>query len=98
MTVETETMTTGELATEMPELAVARAYAGRMAFMRNLRGLRDDVISTYPDEAFERGYVKWRRVPWWSELMVSDPTGIKRILLDNGANYVKSDLFRALAA
>ncbi len=89
-------MTAMEPVGDIPALAVPRPHPGRTSFMQRLRGLRDNVLATYPEEALERGYVKWRRAPWWSELMVGDPAGIKHILLDNRANYTKSVLFRSL--
>jgi hypothetical protein len=56
-------MTAMEPAGDNPDLAVPRPHPGRTSFMRRLRGLRDNVLASYPKEALERGYAKWRRAP-----------------------------------
>jgi cytochrome P450 len=93
---ETEVMTKPPVApkraaTTPPDLAGPRAPARRLSFFAALRAMRDNPLATIPMVAYEQ--------PIWEaksmlgkQFFVSDPAGIKRILLDNVANYPKTAL------
>jgi cytochrome P450 len=59
------------------------------------RTLRDNMIATYGEEAFERDIVE-RKVFGRSRFLVSEPAAIKRVLLDNAANYQKTEITRRI--
>jgi cytochrome P450 len=74
-----------------PDLAGPKPPVKRLSFFARLRAMHDNPLATIPMVA----YVK----PIWEaksmsgkQFVVSDPAGIKRILLDNVANYPKTAL------
>jgi cytochrome P450 len=70
----------------------ARSSLPLFAFFRTLR---DNMIATYPEEAYERDIVQ-RNVLGRRRFLVSDPGAIKHVLLDNAANYQKSEITRRI--
>jgi len=66
-----------------------------MPLLRFLRTLRDSSVATYGEEMFEQAVIE-RRVLWQRYLIVSAPSGIERVLLENAGNYVKSRVARRL--
>src|SRR5215472_7907516 len=78
-----------------PILAAPRPRKGRMSFLEFVRTMRHNLIATYSEEAFERDIVV-RKLLWQRSFLVNDPAGIKRVLLDNVANYQKTNITRRL--
>lgn len=97
------TMTDGLAPVGAP--APARPILAGLVDPRTLKGAaarkarKDRVFNNIPDEAFEKPIVMLRALGG-SALIVSDPVGVKRVLIDNVANYPKAELeqrfFRAL--
>ncbi len=60
----------------------------RPSTWRFLRSLRRDVLSTFAEESYERLTIRGSILgkPF---LLVNDPAGIRRVLVDNAFNYVK---------
>ena len=76
-------------------LAAPPRFRGRIPLLRFLRTLRDSSVATYGEEMFEQAVIE-RRVLWQRYLIVSAPSGIERVLLENAGNYVKSRVARRL--
>ncbi len=55
---------------------------------RFFRSLRTDVLGTFAEEAYERPAIR-NRFLGRTFLLVNDPAGIRRVLVDNAFNYVK---------
>jgi cytochrome P450 len=71
-----------------PELAGPKAPAKRLSFFAALRAMNDNPLATIPVIAYEQP-IWGAKSMFGNQLLVSDPAGIKRILLDNVANYPK---------
>jgi cytochrome P450 len=79
------------LATHPPELAGPKAPAKPLSFFAALRAMKDNPLATIPVTAYEQPLWEAKSV-FGKQLIVSDPAGIKRVLLDNVANYPKTAL------
>ncbi len=79
----------------LPGLADLRGLTGEAA----RRARKQRVYNNVPDRCFEEPVVFLRGI-FGSALVVGDPAGVKRVLVDNVANYPKRDIqlrmFRAL--
>jgi cytochrome P450 len=78
-------------ATRPPELAGPRAPAKRLSFFAALRTMQSNPLATIPVAAYEQPVWHAKNI-FDEQLLVSDPAGIKRVLLDNVANYPKTAL------
>jgi cytochrome P450 len=78
-------------ATQPPELAGPRAPARRLPLFAALRAMNENPFATIPAIAYEQPIWEAKSI-FGSQLLVSDPGGIKRVLLDNVANYPKAAL------
>src|SRR5262249_462766 len=74
-----------------PELAGPKAPAKPLSFFAALRAMNVNPLATIPVMAYE--HPVWEANSMFgNQLLVSDPAGIKRVLLDNVANYPKTEL------
>src|SRR5262249_40929514 len=71
-----------------PELAGPKAPAKPLSFFAALRTMNVNPLATIPAIAYEQPIWEAKSM-FGNQLLVSDPAGIKRILLDNVANYPK---------
>jgi cytochrome P450 len=78
-----------------PGLPVPVPARTRLPLFAFFRTLRDNMIATYPEEAYERDIVQ-RNVFGRRRFLVSDPGAIKHVLLDNAASYQKSEITRRI--
>jgi cytochrome P450 len=78
-------------ATRAPELAGPKAPAQRLSFFAALAAMKDNPLATVPVMAYEQPIWEAKSM-FGNQVVVSDPAGIKRILLDNVANYPKAPL------
>ncbi len=78
-----------------PVLPAPVPRAGRMGLFEFLRTLRDNMVATYPQQAYEREILE-TRILGRRRFIVNDPAAIKQVLLDNAANYQKSEITRRL--
>jgi len=69
-----------------------RAWPPLFGFFRTLR---DNMIATYTEEAYERDIVQ-RKIFGRCRFLVNEPGAIKHVLLDNAANYQKSEITRRM--
>jgi len=78
-----------------PRLAAPAPRPGSLSLFEYFRVLRDSLIATYSSEAYERDIVE-RTLFGRRRLLVNEPTAIKHVLLDNAANYYKSEITRRM--
>jgi cytochrome P450 len=78
-----------------PILARPTPLDEKTSLRQFLRTLRDSSIATWRAETYASD-IEIRRLLWRKTVVVNDPSGIKHVLLDNAANYRKSELSRRL--
>src|SRR6202142_1089806 len=78
-----------------PVLAAPVPRSGSLSLFEYFRVLRDSLIATYAKEAYERDFVE-RTLFGRSRLLVNEPAAIKHVLLDNAANYQKTEITRRI--
>ena len=78
-----------------PALPAPMPRRGRLPLLEFFRTLRDNMIATYAQEAYERDIVE-RKIFGRSRFLVNEPAAIKHVLLDNAANYQKSEITRRI--
>ncbi len=89
-------MSTIEESANMPPiLAAPRPPQGPMSLWRFVRTLRENSLATYRAEAYSADIIATRLL-WRRTFFVNEPTGIKHVLLDNAANYHKTEITRRL--
>jgi cytochrome P450 len=76
-------------------LAVPVAPRERPSFREFLRLVRDNTLATYPPDAFDKDIISGRLL-WRRRFIINEPNAIRHVLLDNAANYTKSELTRRL--
>jgi len=82
-------------AIETPRLAFPIRQDGPLKFRQFLRLVRENTLATYPPEAFDEDIIAGRLL-WRRRFIINEPRGIRHVLLDNAANYRKSELTRRL--
>jgi cytochrome P450 len=80
---------------ENPALAMPIRPAGQPNFRQFLRLVRENTLATYPPEAFDEDIIAGRLL-WRRRFIINEPSGVRHVLLDNAANYKKSELTRRL--
>src|SRR6516164_10647562 len=80
---------------QSPILAMPARPEGRLSFAQFLRLVRENTLATYPPEAFDEDIVAGRLL-WRRRFIINQPSAIRHVLLDNAANYTKSELTRRL--
>jgi cytochrome P450 len=74
-----------------PVLIGPRPPEKRLPLLTVLQVMRDNPLATIPRAAYEQPI--WEAKGWFGrQLLLSDPAGIKHVLLDNVANYPKAAL------
>jgi cytochrome P450 len=82
-------------ASEAPPLAAPRLPEGRTTLRRSLRDMRENALSAHPPENFSADIIV-QRVLWRRLFIINEPNAIKHIVLDNAANYTKSEVGRRI--
>src|ERR1700679_3803021 len=67
----------------------------RLSFFEFVRALRSSAITSYAQEAYESDIVE-RRVLGRRMFVVNEPAAIKHVLIDNAANYRKTEITRRI--
>jgi cytochrome P450 len=78
-----------------PVLPAPVPRRGRLPLLEFVRTLRDNILATYAEEAYELDILE-RRVFGRSRFLVNEPGAIKHVLLDHAANYQKSEITRRI--
>ncbi len=79
----------------LPRLAVPQVPERPLSLLQFLRVLRDNSLATYRSEAYTADVLE-RRLLWKRTFLLNEPGAIKHILLDNAANYHKTEITRRL--
>ncbi len=80
---------------QAPVLPAPVPRRGRVRLFEFFRILRDNMIATYSEEAYERAIVD-RKIFGRYRFVVSEPAAIKHVLLDNAAAYRKTEITRRI--
>ncbi len=78
-----------------PVLPAPAPRRGRLPFFEFFRTLRENMVATYGEEAYERDIVE-RTMFGRHRFLVNEPAAIKHVLLDNAANYQKTEITRRI--
>jgi cytochrome P450 len=78
-----------------PVLAAPPPPQGHLPLWKFLRVLRDSSIATYRADAYSADILE-RHLFWRRTFFINEPSAIKHILLDNVANYAKTEITRRL--
>ena len=78
-----------------PVLPAPAPRRGRLPFFGFFRTLRENKVATYGEEAYERDIVE-RTMFGRHRFLVNEPAAIKHVLLDNAANYQKTEITRRI--
>jgi cytochrome P450 len=89
--IEKPHITAKRVATRPPQLAGPKAPTKPLSFFAALRTMQDNPLATIPVAAYEQPVWEAKSM-FGHQLLVSDPAGIKHVLLDNVANYGKAAL------
>jgi cytochrome P450 len=79
----------------VPRLAAPQATDRPRSLLQFLRTLRDNSLATYAPEAYTADILE-RRLFWKRTFFINEPNAIKHVLLDNAANYHKTEITRRL--
>ena len=88
-------MTVTQTVPLVPPLAAPPPLDRRLGLFEFVRLVRDSSIATYPEECYRLDFVD-RSFLWAHAYIVSGPEGVRHVLLDNAANYVKTRIARRL--
>ncbi len=80
---------------QSPTLAMPSRPEGRLTLRQFLRVVLDNTLATYPPEPFSEDTIA-QRLLWRRRFIINEPNAIRYVLLDNSANYSKSELSRRL--
>src|SRR5579863_2825127 len=78
-----------------PVLPAPVPRRGRMPFFEYFRTLRDNMVATYGEEAYECDIIESTMLGR-RRFLVNEPAAIKHVLLDNAANYQKTEITRRI--
>ena len=68
---------------------------GKVSMVEYIRLLRDSSIAAFGQEAYELDIIE-RRILGRPRFIVNDPAAVKHVLLDNVANYEKTEIMRRI--
>jgi cytochrome P450 len=88
-------MTTLENPLTAPVLPAPVPSQRRLSFFQFVRALRESAIDSFAQEAYERDILE-RRLFGRSLFVLNDPAAIKHVLIDNAANYQKTEITRRI--
>jgi cytochrome P450 len=80
---------------EFPALAVPCQPEGRASLRRSLRAMRENAVAAYTPEDFSADIIA-QRILWRRMFIINEPNAIRHVVLDNAANYTKSEVGRRL--
>jgi cytochrome P450 len=88
-------MTTLDNPLTAPVLPAPIPSQRRLSFFQFVRALRESAIDSFAQEAYERDILE-RRLFGRSLFVLNDPAAIKHVLIDNAANYQKTEITRRI--
>jgi cytochrome P450 len=78
-----------------PTLAAPRAAQGGTNLRKSLREMRENALTAHGPENFSADIIT-QRILWRRMFILNEPGAIRYVLLDNAANYIKSEVGRRL--
>jgi cytochrome P450 len=81
--------------TPIPPLAAPRAPQGSPNLRKSLREMRENALTAHGPENFSADIIT-QRILWRRMFILNEPGAIRYVLLDNAANYIKSEVGRRL--
>jgi cytochrome P450 len=78
-----------------PTLAGPRRSEGRTSLRQSLRDMRENALTAHGPENFAADIIV-QRLLWRRMFILNEPGAIRHVLLDNAANYTKSEVGRRL--
>ena len=81
--------------TELPIVALPPRRQSRTNLRQSLRAMRENATTAYPPESFSADIID-QRILWRRMFVINEPEAIRHIVLDNAANYTKSEVGRRL--
>ena len=78
-----------------PPLAAPRAPQGAPNLRKSLREMRENALTAHGPENFSADIIT-QRILWRRMFILNEPGAIRYVLLDNAANYIKSEVGRRL--
>jgi cytochrome P450 len=88
-------MTTLNNPVSAPVLPAPVPRSRRLNFFQFVRALRESAIESFAQEAYERDILQ-RKMFGRNLFVVNDPAAIKHVLIDNAANYKKTEITRRI--
>jgi cytochrome P450 len=88
-------MTTLNNPISAPVLPAPVPRSRRLSFFQFVRALRESAIESFAQEAYERDILQ-RKMFGRNLFVVNDPAAIKHVLIDNAANYKKTEITRRI--
>ena len=79
----------------IPPLAAPRAPQGSPNLRKSLREMRENALTAHGPENFSADIIA-QRILWRRMFILNEPGAIRYVLLDNAANYIKSEVGRRL--
>ena len=78
-----------------PRLPAPIPRQGKVSTLDYIRLMRDSSIAAFGQEAYEQDIIE-RRILGRPRYIVNDPAAVKHVLLDNVANYEKTEIMRRI--
>ena len=78
-----------------PTLPAPIPREGKVSFIEYVRLLRESSIAAFGQNAYELDLIE-RRILGRPRFIVNDPAAVKHVLLDNAANYEKTEIMRRI--
>src|SRR5271166_1345400 len=80
---------------ELPAVAAPARPKGRISLRQSLRAMRENAATAYSPESFEADIID-QRILWRRMFVFNDPDAIRHVVLDNAANYTKTEVGRRI--
>ena len=80
---------------ELTAVAAPARRKGRINLRQSLRAMRENAANAYPPESFAADIID-QRILWRRMFVINDPDAIRHVVLDNAANYTKTEVGRRI--
>ncbi len=80
---------------ELPAVAAPARPKGRINLRQSLRAMRENAATAYSPESFNADIID-QRILWRRMFVFNDPDAIRHVVLDNAANYTKTEVGRRI--
>src|SRR5271168_5375973 len=80
---------------ELPAVALQPCRGGRINLRQSLGAMRENAATAYSPESFNADIID-QRILWRRIFVINDPDAIRYVVLDNAANYTKTEVGRRI--